>query len=458
PERAAAGQAGARWQHRERGAASRDVRAATGPGTADRDVQAASPVRANPRCPRRPGSSRCGITGQQVPAGMWAAGATPGATGCSRPPAARGPVPAAATRPCRQQPRGWAQAAACPPKPGICKQSPAVGSAEAAAGICARSLRGDRRTVQKNAKYICLANKDCPVDKRRRNRCQFCRFQKCLAVGMVKEVVRTDSLKGRRGRLPSKPKQPPDASPVSQPVALREKEDSVDVQQFYDLLTGSMDVIRKWAEKIQGFTELPKEDQDLLLESAFLELFILRLAYRSKPEEGKLIFCNGVVLHRQQCVRGFGEWIDLQACHCPRRHLVSVPRSLTALCVTADRHGLKEPKRVEELQNRIVGCLKDHVAAAGAEPGRSSCLSKLLGKLPELRSLCTQGCLEPALVTPGSFLGCPGHPCGLLNDLWDTWDPLGHSQDSMYTPGSPPEHLEPPPGSSTGCLGPPGHP
>lgn len=26
--------------------------------------------------------------------------------------------------------------------------------------------------------------------------------------------------------------------------------------------------------------------------------------------EGKLIFCNGVVLHRLQCVRGFGEWID----------------------------------------------------------------------------------------------------------------------------------------------------
>ncbi len=44
-----------------------------------------------------------------------------------------------------------------------------------------------KRTVQKGAKYVCLGNKDCPVDKRRRNRCQFCRFQKCLAVGMVKE-------------------------------------------------------------------------------------------------------------------------------------------------------------------------------------------------------------------------------------------------------------------------------
>lgn len=45
-----------------------------------------------------------------------------------------------------------------------------------------------KRTVQKGSKYVCLAEKACPVDKRRRNRCQFCRFQKCLMVGMVKEV------------------------------------------------------------------------------------------------------------------------------------------------------------------------------------------------------------------------------------------------------------------------------
>lgn len=44
-----------------------------------------------------------------------------------------------------------------------------------------------QRTVQKGAKYVCLADKNCPVDKRRRNRCQFCRFQKCMATGMVKE-------------------------------------------------------------------------------------------------------------------------------------------------------------------------------------------------------------------------------------------------------------------------------
>merc|ERR1719242_1650948 len=76
-----------------------------------------------------------------------------------------------------------------------------------------------KRTVQKNAKYVCLADKNCPVDKRRRNRCQYCRFQKCLIFGMVKEVVRTASLKGRRGRLPSKPKASHEGSGASGTLA-----------------------------------------------------------------------------------------------------------------------------------------------------------------------------------------------------------------------------------------------
>ena len=66
-----------------------------------------------------------------------------------------------------------------------------------------------KRTVQKKKDlnfYVCPAEKNCLVDKRHRNRCQFCRFQKCLSVGMVKEVVRKGNLKGRRGRLPSKPR------------------------------------------------------------------------------------------------------------------------------------------------------------------------------------------------------------------------------------------------------------
>uniref|UniRef100_A0A671R103 Nuclear receptor subfamily 4 group A member 2 n=1 Tax=Sinocyclocheilus anshuiensis TaxID=1608454 RepID=A0A671R103_9TELE len=285
-------------------------------------------------------------------------------------------------------------------------------------GLCAR-------TVQKNAKYVCLANKNCPVDKRRRNRCQYCRFQKCMVVGMVKEVVRTANLKGRRGRLPSKPKSPQESSPPSPPVSLISAlvrahvdsnpsmssldytrfqanpdyqlsgDDTQHIQQFYDLLTGSMEIIRGWAEKIPGFTDLSNPDQDLLFESAFLELFVLRLAYRSNPMEGKLIFCNGVVLHRLQCVRGFGEWIDSIAefsSNLQNMNLdISAFSCIAALAMVTERHGLKESKRVEDLQNKIVNCLKDQVTFNGGGLNRPNYLSKLLGKLPELRTLCTQG-------------------------------------------------------------------
>lgn len=58
-----------------------------------------------------------------------------------------------------------------------------------------------------------------------------------------------------------------------------------------------------------------------------------------------------------------------------------------------DRHGLKEPKRVEDFQNHLITCLREHVSGNGSEPSRTqpNYLSRLLGKLPELRTLCTQG-------------------------------------------------------------------
>ncbi|XP_063055732.1 nuclear receptor subfamily 4 group A member 3 isoform X2 [Engraulis encrasicolus] len=303
-----------------------------------------------------------------------------------------------------------------------------------------------KRTVQKNAKYVCLASKNCPVDKRRRNRCQYCRFQKCLSVGMVKEVVRTDSLKGRRGRLPSKPKSPlqTDPSPPSPPISLvsallraythsmpRELDfsqfstvetvglsEAQQVQLFYRLLTSSMEVTRAWADRIPGFPELNRDDQNTLVDSAFLELFVLRLAYRWVLPEEKLVLCNGLVLHRQQCLRGFGEWLD--SIRDFSAGLQSLGLDLTAfscLCalvlLTDQCPGLKDRKRVEELQNKVLCSLRDHLGfgspsssggsgssgnAVGASVSAASSvgkapptLSRVVGLRAELRTQRTQG-------------------------------------------------------------------
>ena len=57
--------------------------------------------------------------------------------------------------------------------------------------------------------------------------------------------------------------------------------EAVKITQFYNLLTSSIDVIRSFCERIPGITDLSAKDRDLLFQSACLELFTLRLAYRS---------------------------------------------------------------------------------------------------------------------------------------------------------------------------------
>ena len=47
-----------------------------------------------------------------------------------------------------------------------------------------------RRSQQSNAAYSCPRQKNCLIDRTSRNRCQHCRLQKCLAVGMSRDGER----------------------------------------------------------------------------------------------------------------------------------------------------------------------------------------------------------------------------------------------------------------------------
>jgi len=248
-------------------------------------------------------------------------------------------------------------------------------------------------------------------------------------VGMVKEVVRTDSLKGRRGRLPTKPRSNQDPAPqppvalitslvrahvestpklenldYSQYVEIDEEDlDSKDgliaveagrISQFYNLLTSSIDVIFSFCDKIPGFSDLCKEDRELLFRSACLELFTLRLSHRTLPNSMKLTFCNGTVLHRQQVSSTFGDWLggitelskSLQAIDID----ASAYACLSALTLVNERHGLLEPKKVENLQTKIINSLRDHVTYNQEAQKKPHYFSRILDKLQVLRSLSQQ--------------------------------------------------------------------
>ncbi|MEE6487390.1 hypothetical protein FKM82_014879 [Ascaphus truei] len=47
-----------------------------------------------------------------------------------------------------------------------------------------------RRSQQNNASYSCSRQRNCLIDRTNRNRCQHCRLQKCLALGMSRDAVK----------------------------------------------------------------------------------------------------------------------------------------------------------------------------------------------------------------------------------------------------------------------------
>uniref|UniRef100_UPI00358EA532 nuclear receptor subfamily 2 group C member 1 isoform X2 n=1 Tax=Myxine glutinosa TaxID=7769 RepID=UPI00358EA532 len=49
-----------------------------------------------------------------------------------------------------------------------------------------------KRSVRRSVVYTCRGNRDCVITKNHRNRCQYCRLQKCLIMGMRQESVQNE--------------------------------------------------------------------------------------------------------------------------------------------------------------------------------------------------------------------------------------------------------------------------
>lgn len=109
-------------------------------------------------------------------------------------------------------------------------------------------------------------------------------------------MVRTDSLKGRRGRLPSKSKNTEEVSSngaLSLTKALvqaftscgESSPDHSPVQsignsdQLIDSINASLRNVQRWAEKIPGWSKLTLLDRKTLIENGTVNVLSLRLAY-----------------------------------------------------------------------------------------------------------------------------------------------------------------------------------
>ena len=60
-----------------------------------------------------------------------------------------------------------------------------------------------KRSIRKQLGYQCRGSKDCEVTKYHRNRCQYCRLQKCLSMGMRSDCKETRSYSRVHEPVPS---------------------------------------------------------------------------------------------------------------------------------------------------------------------------------------------------------------------------------------------------------------
>ncbi|GMR54110.1 hypothetical protein PMAYCL1PPCAC_24305, partial [Pristionchus mayeri] len=175
-----------------------------------------------------------------------------------------------------------------------------------------------RRTILRNQKFTCRFSKRCVIDKNFRCACRYCRFQKCVSVGMKREAIQLerDAMSGLPGG-PSpvkKGRMSPSAvggsfersSVITNLMNMEAKIQSLTTEKMAPFSEDSnqspsvMNEISKmtlllmveWAKNISPFSELPIEDKVILLKNYAPQHLILMPAFRSPDSTKTCLFSN----------------------------------------------------------------------------------------------------------------------------------------------------------------------
>lgn len=171
-----------------------------------------------------------------------------------------------------------------------------------------------RRSVRKNHVYTCRFNRNCVVDKDKRNQCRYCRLRKCFRAGMKKEAVQNerDRISVRRatyedviqsGSLTVNSLHNAEilSRQSSAPIS------SIDISQkkvatmsdICESINQQLLILVDWAKFIPSFCELPLDDQVSLLRAHAGEHLLLTLARRSMAYQDVLLLGNDCIIPRQ---------------------------------------------------------------------------------------------------------------------------------------------------------------
>uniref|UniRef100_A0A667WLP3 Retinoic acid receptor beta n=1 Tax=Myripristis murdjan TaxID=586833 RepID=A0A667WLP3_9TELE len=298
-----------------------------------------------------------------------------------------------------------------------------------------------RRSVQKNMVYTCHRDRNCIINKITRNRCQYCRLQRCLAVGMSRESVRNDRnrKKGKKeavkltiietyeltaelGLIVEKICRAhretfPSLCQLGKYTTNSSSDHRIQLDlglwdKFSELATKCIIKVVEFAKRVPGFTGLTIADQITLLKAACLDILILRICTRYTPDKDTMTFSDGLTLTRTQIHNaGFGPLTDTVFTFAGQLLPLEMDDTesglLSAIClVSGDRQDLVEPSKVEVLQEPLLEALK--IYSRKRRPSMPLMFPKALMKITDLRSISAKGAervVTLKMEIPGSLPG-----------------------------------------------------
>jgi len=285
-----------------------------------------------------------------------------------------------------------------------------------------------KRTVRKDLTYTCRDSRDCVIDKRQRNRCQYCRYQKCLNAGMKREAVQEERQKHKDKNDDHSPSNMNEYRDDNQTSLFDLVEDStitpaekgfldklMELESMYypkienpkeaecsiDLISQSGEKQLKnlplWARALPQFNELDLDDQVCLLRANWRELVCCSFIFRSIPYAESLLLANGHLFRINSCPDENLRYLLERLCHdviSVMKDLKIDPIEIACLkCIQLfdpDAKNLKNSAKVAEIRDWIClilskYCKRDNYSD---DPIR---FAKLLMRLPPLRSWSLKG-------------------------------------------------------------------
>ena len=157
-----------------------------------------------------------------------------------------------------------------------------------------------RRSIRKAHNYMCRWNRNCVIDRDKRNQCRFCRLEKCYKYGMRKEAVqnerdRISSRKRLRGRGPTydgtlSPNyriltvtdlMNAEKAPATSSTSEHNLKPLSSLTELCESMNQQLKALVEWAKTLPVFLQLNLDDQVALLRASAGEQLILGVAKRS---------------------------------------------------------------------------------------------------------------------------------------------------------------------------------